>query len=237
MRGTPQRPGRAPGSTDGRKARARATRSRITIAAIELFTTAGYVATSIGAIAAKAGVSEQSVYYTFGTKRAVLTAALDLTVAGDDEAVPTLERQWVRDALAAPDPVEQLRRQVGGAGDIYLRAAPLLDVVRSAATADVDLAEVWATNLRQRLTVQRVFAEALARKTRLRDGLTADDAADIALAVLAPETYNLLVANRAWEHARWQAWAVDALLLQFTTLPPQTPPPPTVRLHPPAPQR
>ncbi|WP_245642009.1 hypothetical protein [Nonomuraea candida] len=39
-----------------------------------------------------------------------LTSVLDLAVAGDDEPVPTLERQWVRDALADPDPLGQLRR-------------------------------------------------------------------------------------------------------------------------------
>ncbi|MFB4289674.1 TetR/AcrR family transcriptional regulator [Nonomuraea sp. ATR24] len=209
--------GRVPGKKeDGRTARARSTRARIVTAAAELFTTAGYTTTSITAIAAKAEVSEPTVYYSFGTKRAILTTALDLAVAGDDEPIPTLERQWVRDALADPDPLGQLRRQVAGAADIYLRAAPLLDVVRSAATTDPDLAEVWAANLQQRLTVQRVFTDALARKTTLRDGLTAEAAADVALAVLSPENYNLLVNHRGWSHQQWQDWAVDALTRLLT---------------------
>ncbi|MFD0883963.1 TetR/AcrR family transcriptional regulator [Streptosporangium algeriense] len=209
--------GRAPEKEDGRTARARSTRARITAAATDLFTTAGYSATSITAIAHRAGVSEQTVYYAFGTKRAILTTALDLAVAGDDEPIPTLERPWVHDALADPDPLRQLHRQVAGAGDIYLRAAPLLDVVRSAATTDPDLAEVWTTNLRQRLTVQRVFADALARKAALRDGLTAEAAADIALALLSPETYNLLVKDQGWTHQRWHDWAADALVRLLTT--------------------
>ncbi|GAA3470554.1 TetR/AcrR family transcriptional regulator [Nonomuraea roseola] len=209
--------GREDGREDGRAARARSTRARIVTAAAELFTTAGYTTTSITAIAAKAGVSEPTVYYSFGTKRAILTTALDLAVAGDDEPIPTLQRQWVRDALTDPDPLGQLHSQVVGAADIYLRAAPLLDVVRSAATTDPDLAEVWAANLQQRLTVQRVFADALARKTALRDGLIAEAAADIALAVLSPETYNLLVNDRGWAHQRWQDWAVDALTRLLTT--------------------
>jgi len=203
---------------DGRSARARTTRARITTAAAELFTTAGYTATSINAIAARAGVSEQTVYYAFGTKRTVLSTALDLAVAGDDDPIPTLERRWVRDALADPDPLGQISRQVAGAGDIYVRAARLLDVVRSAAATDPDLAEVWAANIEQRLAVQRVFADALARKTPLREGLSADAAADIALTALSPETYNLLVGNRGWEHSRWQAWAADALRRLLTTL-------------------
>jgi len=110
---------------DGRAARSRSVRTRITTAATELFTTAGYSSTSVAAIAARAGVSEQSVYYSFGTKRAILTAALDLAIAGDDEPVPTLERPWVRDALADPDPHGQIRRQVAGAADVHRRTAPL----------------------------------------------------------------------------------------------------------------
>nr|WP_020113509.1 TetR/AcrR family transcriptional regulator [Salinispora oceanensis] len=204
---------------DGRTARSRSTRTRITTAATELFTTSGYSGTSIAAIAARAGVSEQSVYYSFGTKRAILTAALDLAIAGDDEPVPTLERAWVRDALADPDPRGQIRRQVAGAADVYRRAAPLLDVVRSAATIDAELAEVWATNLQQRLTVQRVFAEALARKTPLPADMTVDAAADTALAILSPETYHLLVHHQGWVHTRWRDWATNALQRLLTTLP------------------
>ena len=132
--------------------------------------------------------------------------------------MPTLRRPWLREALAATDPDEQIRRQVAGAGAILRRAAALLDVVRGAAPADPDLAEIWATNIEQRLTVQRVLAEALAGKTPLRDDLSADAAADIALALLSPETYNLLVRDRGWEHARWQQWTAGALRTLLTTL-------------------
>jgi len=108
---------------------------------------------------------------------------------------------------------------VAGAGDVYLRAAPLLDAVRSAAPTDPDLNELWSTNLRQRLTVLSVFAQALARKTPMRDGMTADTAADIALAILSPETYTLLVRERQWTHDAWQKWAENALTGLLTTLP------------------
>ncbi|GII95441.1 TetR/AcrR family transcriptional regulator [Sinosporangium siamense] len=156
-------------------------------------------------------MSEQTIYYSFGTKKAILTAALNQAVAGDDQPIPTLERPWAQAAIADPDPRGQLQRQAAGAGDIYLRAAPLLEVVRSAAPTDPDLSELWATNLRQRLTVQQSFAQALAGKTPLRDGMTPDTAADIALTILSPETYTLLVGTRHWPHATWQTWAETAL--------------------------
>ena len=209
---------RSAGSTDGRVARAQATRARVVAVAADLFTTAGYAPTSIEAIAKAAGVGVQTVYYAFGTKRAILVAALDRAVAGDDEPVATLERPWAKAALAEPDPTEQLRQQVAGAAAIYRRAARLLDLVRSAAATEPDLAETWRTNIAQRRTVQRAFATALAGKTTLR-GLDVERAADIALAVLSPENYNLLVEECGWPSDQWQNWATDALLRQLTDLP------------------
>jgi AcrR family transcriptional regulator len=219
---TRKAPATGDGQVDGRTARAQATRARIVAAATGLFITAGYAATSVETIAATAGVGVQTVYYAFGTKRAILAAALDRAVAGDDEPVTTLERPWAHQALTAGDPIEQLRLQVTGAADIYARAATLLDVVRSAAATDTDLAQIWDTNIKQRHIVQHAFAATLARKTTLRPGLTIDDAADIALAILSPETYNLLITERGWKPTRWKTWALDALTRQLTDLP--TPP-------------
>ncbi|WP_017623085.1 TetR/AcrR family transcriptional regulator [Nocardiopsis chromatogenes] len=208
-----------PAAEDGRTARSRATRTRIARAAADLFVEAGYAATSVQAIAARAGVAAQTVYYTFTTKSAVLTAALDLAVAGDDEPVPTLDRPWVHEALAAA-PGEQLRRQAEGAAAVFARVAPLLEVVRSAAPADPDLEAVWRANTEQRLAVQRVFTGALADKGALREDLTPDRAADIALALLSPEVYTLLTGARGWTPDEWTAWAADALRRELTDLPP-----------------
>lgn len=212
----PAAPGeRGGGHGDGRTARARATRARIIRAAADLFTESGYSTTSIGAVAAAAGVGVQTVYYTFGTKRAVLTAVLDQAVAGDDEPVPTLERTWARTALTTPDPAAQIRMMVEGAGRIHLRTARLLDVVRSAAATDKDLGEVWAANIEQRLAVHRSFMRALSTTTTLPDGMTVDTAADVCLALLSPETYHLLVRVRGWPHEDWTAWTVRCLVREL----------------------
>ncbi|GAB4584580.1 TetR/AcrR family transcriptional regulator [Nocardia sp. IFM 10818] len=206
---------------DGRKARARATRTRIVRAATELFVSDGYAVTSIAAVASRAGVGEQTVYYSLGNKRALLTAALDQAIAGDDEPVPTLERSWTTGALADPDPIAQLRAQVEGAAEILQRAAPLLEVVRGAAATDTELAGIWTTNIEQRATVQHTFAAALAAKTPLRDGLTVAEAADIMLALLGPENYTLLVGARGWSPRRWREWTLGALIRELTELSPR----------------
>lgn len=197
-----------------RAARTTANRAKMLAAARELFITRGYTATTMKAIADRAGMAVQTLYFTFATKRAILSELLDVEIAGDTEPVATMDRPWFVEALAAA-PAEQIRRQVAAAAQIYARVAPLLEVIRSAAATDTELAELWQTNLAQRHAVQRRLAEALAGKTSLRAGITASRAADIALAVLAPESYRLLVDHCGWSAVEWESWAADTLTLQL----------------------
>ncbi|WP_232832197.1 TetR/AcrR family transcriptional regulator [Nocardiopsis sp. FIRDI 009] len=206
--------------TDGRLARTRATRARVAEAATRLFTTRGYAATSIQSVAKEAGVAAQTVYNAFGTKAAVLKEALDQAVAGDAEPVATLDRPWAREALSAPDAAEQIRLQVAGATAVMERVAPLAEVLRGAADSDDDLRALWRTNVGQRRAVQRAFAERLAERGALRPGLTAQEAADTALALLSPEVFTLHTVQCGWSVDRWRAWATEALLRQVTDLAP-----------------
>ncbi|MFD7256594.1 TetR/AcrR family transcriptional regulator [Streptomyces sp. NPDC059874] len=200
-----------------RAEKARRTRLRMIDAAERLFTERGWAGTTIDEIARTAGVGVQTVYFTFGNKRALLKELLDTAVAGDADPVATLDRPWALELLAEPDPATQLRLQAAGARRILERAAPVLEVVRGAATSEPELAELWRTNLRQRHTVQLQFAQALEAKTPggLRDGHDAASAADIAMTVLGPETYALLVTDRHWAPERWQRWAADSLARQL----------------------
>ncbi len=201
----PQQP--APGI---RAAKAAATRARMLAAARVLFVRQGYVATTMQAIAKEAGVAVQTLYFTFATKRAILKELLDVEVAGDNAPVATLDRPWVAQAMAAP-PVEQIRLLVTETAEILARVGPILEVVRSAATVDPEIAELWRINIEQRHTVMATFAGALSAKTTLRNGINALRAADIMLAVLAPEVYHLLVHERGWSAEEWLSWATDAL--------------------------
>jgi AcrR family transcriptional regulator len=49
-------------------------------AAEALFVDPGYAATTLNAVAARAGVSVQTVYKVFGSKKALLSALVDVTV-------------------------------------------------------------------------------------------------------------------------------------------------------------
>jgi AcrR family transcriptional regulator len=202
-----------------RAEKARANRQRMRTAAQTLFTSRGYSATSMQAIADEAGMAVQTLYFTFRTKRALLSELLDVAVAGDDEPVPTLERPRVLAAIDNPDPVVQLQELAGIAREIYERVAPVLQVVAHAAPGDPEIHELWMTNNAQRAVVMERFITALAGKTPLRDGLDTAMAIDIALALQSPEMYQFLTVRRGWSPARWEQWTADALVTQL--LPPR----------------
>ncbi|MEV4318845.1 helix-turn-helix domain-containing protein [Actinocrispum sp. NPDC049592] len=202
------------GPVKTRSEKARETRLRMLEAAKQLFGQSGYASTKIEAIAREAGVAVQTIYFTFGNKRAILKELLDLAVAGDAEPIPTLERPWVREALtAAPD--EQLRIQVAASREIYGRVAPVLEIVRGAAAADPEVAELWRINRDQRHTVQAHLVTALAAKGALRETLTLTRAIDIAYSLLSPEIYQLLVFERGWPAQEWEAFTLRALICEL----------------------
>ncbi|MFG1621892.1 TetR/AcrR family transcriptional regulator [Kribbella sp. NPDC049227] len=203
------------GAATSRADKARANRRRMREAALTLFIKRGYAVTSIQAIADEAGMAVQTVYFTFGSKRALLSEILDVAVAGDEELVPTLERAEVLAAIDDPDQEKQLREQTRIAREIYERVAPVLQVVANAASADPEIAELWETNNSQRATVMERLITALAGKGPLRDGLDTAMAIDIALALQSPEMYQYLTKRRGWSPSRWQQWTADALITQL----------------------
>jgi AcrR family transcriptional regulator len=197
-----------------RAAKTAQTRARMLGAARTLFISRGYVATSMQAIATEAGVAVQTLYYTFATKRAILKELLDFEIAGDGSPVATLDRPYVMQAMAE-SAEEQVRQMVAMTAEVHDRVVPLLEVVRAAAATEPEAADLWRTNIAQRHTVQMAFAGAFAAKGALRPGLSTRRAADIALAILAPETYHLLVHERGWSPEDWQDWALMALTRQL----------------------
>src|SRR5919206_4223674 len=148
-----------------RAEKARQTRRKILEAARELFLERGYGATALQDIADRAGCAVQTIYFTFGNKRTVLKELGDITIAGDDEPVPTMERAWFRAAVEAETAAELLRHAVHGARNILERIAPLAEVMRTAATIEPEISELWHhQGVDPRFTVYATAAQALAAK-------------------------------------------------------------------------
>src|SRR6476469_9109120 len=63
----------------------------------------------------------QTIYFVFGNKRALLKELVDVTIAGDDEPVATMDRPWYTAALAADTAQDPLRAYVAGATAVQER--------------------------------------------------------------------------------------------------------------------
>jgi AcrR family transcriptional regulator len=198
-----------------RESRARQTRQRIIAAGLQLFLDRGYVATTVEAIARQAGVAPATVYQAFGTKQAILAAALDATIAGDDEPLAVLDRDWVSQARRQHDPIRQLRLVVSGACQVAARTTPLKQVMRDAAAFEPAVRDlVRQDHERRRLTQQRLV-QLLAERRPLRAGLDLRHAVDTFFAVVNSGTYELLVGYCGWSELQWQDWLIDLIEREF----------------------
>ena len=112
-----------------RRSAARQTRRAILEAATGLFTTHGYGATSLQAIADEAGVAVQTIYATLRNKPTILAEALDLAIAGDDEAVAVNQRDWMNEVWTAPTGDQRLRAYARAVAQIMTRASEMFMVV------------------------------------------------------------------------------------------------------------
>src|SRR5688500_10864291 len=122
--------------TTNRERQAGETRRRIFESAQELFTRAGYVTTTIAAIAEHAGVAVQTVYASAKSKRDILKGILDLAISGEDEQVPVQASSQWQEIEAESDPRTKLRRLARLHREICVRQAPAFAIMADAAGSD-----------------------------------------------------------------------------------------------------
>src|ERR671910_2393653 len=100
------------------QARTRLARAAIVDAARTLFLERGYGATTIDAISALSDVPPATVYRLFSSKRGILKALLDVSIAGNDEAISMADRPLVRSLLADPHPKNMVESFVHIAAEV-----------------------------------------------------------------------------------------------------------------------
>ena len=93
-----------------RAEQAQLTRRRVLDAARELLVEHGPAAVTMRDVATHAGVSVETVYKTFRTKAALIKDVYDVTLAGDDEPTPMIDRPEHRAVFAASNPRDKLAR-------------------------------------------------------------------------------------------------------------------------------
>jgi len=198
-----------------RQARTRRTRAAVVEAAQSLFVERGYAATTIEAISDRSDTPQATVYRLFSSKLGILKALLDVSIGGDDRAVPMADRPQVRALESDADPANQLTGFAALLREIMARVGPVHRVLADAARSDQDAAALLAEIARQRHEGQQGIARSLARSGALRPGLSERDAADVIHALASPEVYGLLVTDRGWSGERYETWLRSILTGQL----------------------
>jgi AcrR family transcriptional regulator len=193
-----------------RRDRAEQTRRRIIRSAHAEFCAVGYHGATMTAIAKRAEVAVQTVYFVFHTKAELFTDTFDAAVLGEDATRPE-ETAWFVDATGGDDLRASVAAFTAGNGAIQIRVARLYDIARVARLTDPDIARIWVEREEWRRLGYGAFVQSLADRGGLRPDLDMATATDIALTLLGPGTYLTLVDQHGWSHERYLDWITDAM--------------------------
>jgi AcrR family transcriptional regulator len=196
----------------GREQQARRTRASIIAAAARQFLAGGYAATTMRAVAAAAGVALPTVELAFGTKARLLKAVIDAAIAGDDQPVPMLAREWAARAETTAGPAEFAAVVARQLTESAQRAAGLTLVALEAARADEDIAAVAAQMVSQRQVMATWVVDGLLRRSPLRDGMDRATAIDTIWVLMDPALFFRLTVDRRWPAPRFRRWFEDSAL-------------------------
>lgn len=194
-------------SSDLRARQARRTRKQIVDAAAQLFGEHGFAATTIDAVAERAGVSRKTVFSSVGGKVELLKLACDFALGGDDEKVTLRERPQLLRIIEEPDPWRRNELYAAFVTETNRRLVRLWLALHEAAAQDVQAAAVlteWESVRRRAMRTGPV--PALVRDGALREGLSSDQAADILWMLIDPVLYDRMVDRAGWSRRRFRDW-------------------------------
>ena len=183
----------------------RETRNRLLEAAEEEFTAHGYAATTVTRLAATAGVSVQTLYLAWGSKRELLRGYMEHALAGNAASPADAATLF-----AGMSPRARLTELANLVTEIAERAATGWSLYRDAAAVDSEIADDWND---LQLLRHQLFARVIGDvpPTALVKGLTLERAIDSAWAIASPETYDLLVRRLGYTHDDFRAWMEQTL--------------------------
>lgn len=197
-----------------RRERTLETRRRMLRAGYALFCELGYATTTMEAIAAKADVAVQTLYFTFGTKAVILSEALGSAIIGFDrfeppppdfdarEAPKTLFSWWPA-FEQAKHPRKALEIFIAANNQVMVRAAPLI-VIMQAARGDPEVRAIHELAETRRVESYQTVARVIAGKRGLRH------ATDLLLAISSPALF-LELRARGWSVRACSDFMVDVL--------------------------
>ena len=194
----------------GRRAAAERSRHAVVLACRDLLIKDGYQATTIRAVAERAGVSPEMIYKAFGGKQQLMKAVYDVTLAGDLEPNPMAQRAMVMRVQQPPDPRERIELIAKFVRDFHDRLGGILTVLTE---ADPEVAEVRATTENERLADVRAFVARLASEGHLRPTTSVALATDACWTLTSPQVFNQLTQARSWSPDTYQQWLAEMLMV------------------------
>lgn len=202
-----------------RQQQAERTRQDIVDAAHALFVERGYVGTTMTAIAEAAEVAVETIYRGFGSKAALFEAVVEAAVAGGAQRAsrPVEERPAIRAVIEERDPRRQIELYVATQPGIHERIGPLVRALKAAADVEDTLAHVWERLERQRLDGMGRFADLLADRGALHEGLSVEEARDVLWTLNSHAVYEKLVEQRGWTPQRYERWLTNTLIATLLT--------------------
>jgi len=201
----------------GRRAQqAGETRRAIVSAARQMFVAAGWRGTTIAGVARAGGVSTETVYAVFGSKKALLLAVVEAAVRRDEPSAPLLQQARTRAVIEASGQHLVIERFSADIADVLAGVAPVMAVVRAAAKSDPEIADLYAGLHAGRRRNLAAVASSLAAKGPLRGGQTAEHATALIWRLASPDLFLLMTEVEGLgtaEFAQWLATTLTALLL------------------------
>jgi AcrR family transcriptional regulator len=188
-----------------RREGAASNRRRVLDAARRLFAAHGLDRVTIAALAVSAGVSQATVYALFKSKAGILRALMEEALFNATYR-PLAER-----ARQVRDPPEMLQMTASIARAIYDGERAGLGVIRGASAFSAELRAVERQFERLRFERQRPRAVRIARRGTVRPGLKLGQVRDVLWMLTSRDVYRMLVVERRWSPAAYQAWLSAAL--------------------------
>ncbi len=191
-----------------RREAAEATRRAVLRAARELFTRHGYQDTAVAEVAARAGVSVDTVYASVGRKPQLLLAVHDMELGSSEQPIPAEQRDYVRAMREATGGRAKIAVYAEAMGRLLPRTVPLADALRVAGATDPECRKVWEALDERRSRNMRLFAADLRSTGEVRDDLSDDDVADLVWSMNSPQYY-LLVTGHGRSPEEYAALVAD----------------------------
>jgi AcrR family transcriptional regulator len=183
------------------------TRLRIIEAAHILFSESGYPNVSLDEIAAKAGVSRQTVYVQFRSKQGVLEALSDHierssfgTDADLDARFTALAKTYSERMQPTEDLLALLNEGFNRMMHFYGTNAPLLRNFRAEAAYDPFSRMMWVKGMGRHWRAMQMIIRTVDTMGVLATGWTIESAGDWLAAIAHFNEYDLLVGEHGWTH-------------------------------------